>query len=198
MKLYLLRHGRTEANDKRLYCGFSDIPLSDNGKAHLKLLHKQASYPDITGLKVYTSGMRRTEETLEILYGQVPHQVISDFKELNFGDFEMKSYEELKNTPDYKRWLEDCNQNSLCPKGVCPNGESGEAMKSRAIRGLYQLMGQNEDCLVVCHGGIIASIMDELFPKENRNLYQWQPENGRGYLVTITNGIPERYESMPH
>jgi len=35
MKLILIRHGKTEANEKHLYCGSTDIPLSDGGKAEL-------------------------------------------------------------------------------------------------------------------------------------------------------------------
>lgn len=193
MKLYLLRHGITEANEKRLYCGWSDIPLSKDGKAQLELIHKQALYPDIEGLKVYTSGMRRTEETLHIIYGDVPHEVIDDFKEMNFGDFEMKSYEELKSTPDYQAWLSGCNE-----RNICPGGESGEDMKARALRGLKLLIARDEDCLVVCHGGIIASIMEELFPHHKRNRYQWQPEGGKGYAVILNQGIPKGFESIPY
>lgn len=193
MKLYLLRHGITEANEKRLYCGWSDIPLSKDGKAQLELIHKQALYPDIEGLKVYTSGMRRTEETLHIIYGDVPHEVIDDFKEMNFGDFEMKSYEELKSTPDYQAWLSGCNE-----RNICPGGESGEDMKARALRGLKQLIAKNDDCLVVCHGGIIACIMEELFPSYKRNRYQWQPEGGKGYVIILSQGIPEEFEQIPY
>lgn len=193
MKLYLLRHGITEANEKRLYCGWSDIPLSKEGKAQLELLREQALYPDIKGLKVYTSGMRRAVETLEILYGNVAHEIIEDFKEMNFGDFEMKSYEELKYTPAYQAWLKGCNE-----MNQCPNGESGEAMKTRALRGLKQLIAKDEDCLVVCHGGIIASIMENLFPQYKRNRYQWQPEGGKGYALIISQGVPKKFELIPY
>ncbi|MBR4078576.1 MAG: phosphoglycerate mutase family protein, partial [Christensenellaceae bacterium] len=44
MKLYLIRHGRTMANEKWLYCGSTDIPLSDNG---VKRINKSVSnYPE--------------------------------------------------------------------------------------------------------------------------------------------------------
>ena len=35
MKLILIRHGNTEANEKHLYCGSTDLSLSDAGKAAL-------------------------------------------------------------------------------------------------------------------------------------------------------------------
>ena len=36
--VYLIRHGRTEANEKHLYCGSSDLPLSVSGAEELKKL----------------------------------------------------------------------------------------------------------------------------------------------------------------
>jgi alpha-ribazole phosphatase len=36
MTIYLIRHGKTEANEKHLYCGSTDLPLSNVGRAELK------------------------------------------------------------------------------------------------------------------------------------------------------------------
>ena len=35
-ELYLIRHGRTEANEKWLYCGSTDLFLSEKGAEYLK------------------------------------------------------------------------------------------------------------------------------------------------------------------
>ena len=35
----LIRHGRTEANEKWLYCGSTDLSLSDAGREELLVLH---------------------------------------------------------------------------------------------------------------------------------------------------------------
>ena len=35
MRLVLLRHGRTAANDARLYCGATDVALSEAGRSQL-------------------------------------------------------------------------------------------------------------------------------------------------------------------
>ena len=62
-KLYLIRHGRTEANEKWLYCGATDLTLSESGKKDLEKVHCE-----IPGNPLFmTSGMKRTEETLKIL-----------------------------------------------------------------------------------------------------------------------------------
>ena len=45
---------------------------------------------------------------------------------------------------------------------------------------------QPEDSLAVVHGGTILTIMQTLFPEENRSGYDWQPAPGGGYAVDLT------------
>ena len=63
-QLLLLRHGRTVANEQRKYCGWTDSPLSDAGRADLATQKVQYRYPSLSGFAVYTSGFCRTEQTL--------------------------------------------------------------------------------------------------------------------------------------
>ena len=92
MKIVLLRHGLTEANEKHLYCGSTDLPLSPAGRAALRRLEMPAP-----GTRFISSGMRRCNETLEALFGVVAYETEPDFREIDFGDFEMKDYETLRN-----------------------------------------------------------------------------------------------------
>ena len=39
MSIYLIRHGRTEANEKWLYCGSTDLSLSEKGRKELEGIH---------------------------------------------------------------------------------------------------------------------------------------------------------------
>ena len=168
MTIYLIRHGRTEANEKHLYCGSTDLPLSDVGRAELEKLHH-----DIKNVRFLTSGMKRTNETVEILFGDVPYEIEPRFREVDFGIFEMHSYEELKDTPDYQVWLTGDND-----ANVPPNGESGVQMKNRVLAAFSEI---REDTCIITHGGVIAAIMEHLFPNENKKRYEWQPKTGCGY-----------------
>lgn len=172
MTLYLIRHGRTAANEAHLYCGSTDLPLSQTGTAALKEL----SY-DVGKARFVTSGMRRTNETLRILFGDVPYTVEPRFREVDFGIFEMKSYEALKDTPAYQAWLSGDNE-----KNVPPQGESGAQMRFRALEALAEI---REDTVIVTHGGVIAAIMEALFPGERKNRYQWQSIPGHGYKIHL-------------
>ena len=179
-KVLLLRHGRTRANDEWLYCGSTDLPLSDKGREELAAMRAQLRYPDLTGFHVYTSGMARTEETLSALYGRVPHDTAPGLREMAFGAFEMHSYEQLKEDPVYRQWCSGDNE-----RNVAPGGESGQQMTRRVIDTFEALLARGEDIAVVTHGGPIAALMEHLFPGEGKNRFQWQPKNGRGYLLAL-------------
>lgn len=120
--------------------------------------------------------MKRTNETLHILFGNVPFKTDSRLREMDFGAFEMHSYEELKNTFEYQAWL--AGDNSL---NLTPNGESGMQMKKRVLSAFCEL--KEEDTCIITHGGVISVIMQHLFPNENKTRYDWQPPNGHGYII---------------
>ena len=171
MTIYLIRHGRTEANEKWLYCGSTDLPLCEAGREELK----QICY-DIPVTRFLTSGMKRANESLGLLFGEVPYEVDSRFREVDFGIFEMHGYDQLKNTPEYQAWLTGDNE-----VNIPPQGESGVQMKVRVMQALSEI---NEDTCIITHGGVIAAIMEHLLPEENKNRYQWQPRPGEGYCIT--------------
>ena len=171
--LYLIRHGKTAANEAHLYCGSSDVPLSAAGEAELRRLHYF-----LKETRFVTSGMRRTEQTLQLLFGDVPHEIEPAFREIDFGRFELHSYEELKNDEAYLRWISSDNH-----RNVPPDGESGAQMEQRVLAAFEALQEENQPTVLITHGGVIACIMARLFPEENKNRYQWQPEPGHGYAV---------------
>lgn len=172
--VYLIRHGMTEANEKHLYCGSTDLPLSASGIAALRELRY-----DIKSTDFLTSGMKRTEQTLELLFGSVPHRPEPRFREMDFGSFEMHGYEALKNDPSYQEWITGDNESK-----ATPGGESGKQMEKRALEAFSERYPPTQDTVIITHGGVIAAIMAHLFPQEGKNRYQWQPKPGHGYAIT--------------
>ena len=176
MTIYLIRHGKTEANEKHLYCASTDLPLSVAGRQELQTIRY-----DIKNVRFVTSGMKRTNETLQILFGDVPYETDPRFREVDFGIFEMHSYDQLKDTPEYQVWLAGDNESN-----VPPEGESGKQMKERVLAAFSEIQ---EDTCIITHGGVIAAIMEHLFPDESKNIYQWQPRPGRGYRINQVDTI---------
>ncbi len=191
-RLLLIRHGITRAVEDWLYCGATDLSLSPAGREALISGRDSYIWPDLNGWSIYTSGMRRAEETLEILLGNIPHSPLPAFREMDFGVFEMHSYDELKIREDYQAWISGDNE-----ANVCPGGESGLQMKARVFAGLRELTQAPGSALVVCHGGPIVAVMQHLFPQENRTRYDWQPAGGCGYLITFDGCLPVSYEPFP-
>ena len=188
--LYLLRHGMTEANEKRVYCGSTDLPLSENGRTMAREIAVQRPLP-VCELYV-TSGMARADETLEILTGHKPDRVLAALSEMNFGRFELLGYETLRHDPDYQCWINDTD-------GVvaCPGGESTGAFRQRVLScGADLLDMQWQTSLVVCHGGVIVSLMERWFPLEARGYYEWQPAACRGWRVLFERCQPIRFEPI--
>ena len=183
MKIHLIRHGKTVANERRLYCGQTDLTLTDVGRSELLLLKNQGIYPPNADL-YFTSGLLRTEETLELLYGNVKRQSLPMLRELDFGSFELRCYEELENNPDYQAWITD--KTDLVRT---PGGENKKDFLERVITEYNNLANGQGSKLVICHGGVIACIMEFLFP-DRKNFYEWQPKPGRGYTIMYSQNMP--------
>jgi len=187
-KIHLIRHGKTLANEQKLYCGATDLPLSDAGIAEILDLKNQGLYPKYTDF-YFTSGLVRTEQTLDLLYGSVPRVAIPQLAEFNFGSFEMKNYEILKEQDDYQAWITDESGNVSCP-----GGDNRQNFTIRVLDGLETLVEKWQgDLFVVCHGGVIVSVMEHLFPN-TKNFYEWQPQPGRGYSIAL--GGPKLYQPI--
>ncbi|HML45589.1 MAG TPA: histidine phosphatase family protein, partial [Clostridia bacterium] len=130
--ILLLRHGKTEANERRLYAGALDWPLSEAGRAELLAYWAEGLYPKAQAF--YTSGMLRCEQTLELLYGPQPHQRIGGLSEYRFGAFEGRSYEQLKEDPAYRAWIGDS-----AGTVACPGGESKAEFRDRIAKAFESL-----------------------------------------------------------
>lgn len=179
-EIVLVRHGRTTANEKHLYCGRTDLPLSEEGRSELmKLAPRYAGYCN-QHTSFYTSGMKRTDETLRILFGETDFSKEAALRELDFGDFEGKSYEELRTDAAYIKWISGDNE-----RNICPGGESGEQMKERVLRAFERILEDDpsERIVIVTHGGPIAAILEKLFPDENGSRYDRQPACGESVVL---------------
>lgn len=184
MKLTLLRHGETDGSRRDLYYGAADIPALPES---LAALHENAAaYP--RAARYYTSGLLRTEQTLEAIYGPVAHQQLPGLREMNFGDFEMKSYQELKDTAAYQAWITDVEHN------VCPNGESAPQVLERNRAAMAQVLAAGEDAVCIIHGGVTAGLMMTWF---GGGRYDYSVKPGTGFTVTFRDGKPVSYERVP-
>src|SRR5699024_3532993 len=99
----LLRHGMTKENENRAYIGSSDPPLHNRGRK--EVFQKRLQMPNVQ--LVFSSNLKRCLETAEILFPTSPIHVVEELREINFGCFEGKTYEDLKDNQMYRDWIND-------------------------------------------------------------------------------------------
>lgn len=197
-KIHLIRHGTTEANTAKKYYGSTDLPLSNEGVDIIVRLAKAGVYPKADGADLYTTGLLRTEQTFFLIYGCQEHQTVEELREYFFGEFEMKTHEQLAENADYQAWIGD--KEGMTP---CPNGESPNDFRARIGAGFSKIVerykkeeDRGRNSIIVCHGGVISLIMGTCFPDAGRNIFQWQPDPGRGYTIHLDGGEPVAYDEI--
>lgn len=179
MELYLIRHWKTKGNLEKRYIGTTDEPILSGSERDLweKRLHR--ILPDVSCVAV--SPMKRCRESAELLFPGKKQEVCDAFRECDFGQFENRNYEELKNRPEYQRWIDSGGMEAF------PGGESRERFAGRCVEGFVQKVTELQERKIeraafVVHGGTIMAILEWLDHKQ-RPFYQWQAENGAVFYV---------------
>ncbi|KUO59415.1 MAG: hypothetical protein APF84_07590 [Gracilibacter sp. BRH_c7a] len=179
--IYLIRHARTQANFEGRYAGSSDECLAEAGISQLMEKVKAGYYPKVD--LVYVSPMKRCQQTAHLIYPHLPLKVVPDFAEYDFGEFEGKTYEELKDNPVYKNWVDS--------EGVdkAPGGENMENYKRRCCEAFEQVLDEIREwgianTALVVHGGTIMAIM-ERFGQDEKSFYDWQLPNCGSYKLVV-------------
>ncbi len=164
------------------YIGTTDAPLSDRGRMDLKKLDYEYKYPGTQ--VVFTSPLKRCTETAKILYPEQNPLVIDNLSECNFGEWEGKTADELKNDPDFKKWL--AGDSSVKP----PRGESNADFTRRVckmfesiVEGLMKT-GTTES-VIVTHGGVIMTLL-AVYGLPQAKPFEWTMDNGFGYSLRVT------------
>lgn len=183
MKIILIRHFPTRGNRLKQYIGRTDEALDEEAAAEIERSLCKASffYPEVS--LVVTSPMIRCIQTAKIIYPGVGRISCDKLRETDFGNFEGKTYEELKDCPEYRQWISDG------AKGSIPNGESRAEFEKRCMDGFFEIMEKlckegRESVAFVIHGGTIMTLMDQ-FSCEHKDFYDWQVKNGMGYEVEV-------------
>ena len=166
----LMRHAPTKENIEKRYIGWTDSPL-----AHTSAL----PILDNTVKKVYGSDLRRCQATALHYFPQASYIADARFRESNFGDFEGKTYDELKLDARYCRWLDD--PISISP----PNGEHFEVFCARVVAGFLALPKDEDDYHLVVHGGVVRALLVAFAPQQEP-FWSYQVPHDRRFTLTFS------------
>ncbi|MBQ2764179.1 MAG: alpha-ribazole phosphatase [Firmicutes bacterium] len=184
MKLYLVRHGETELNVKKVYYGSTDCALTENGREQAASL--RAVFEDMPLDLVLESPLIRAKDTATLLLGENPAPRISDdrLKELNFGTWEGKSWQELQGDETYEKWCIDWQ--TTCP----PEGESFLDLAAR-VRAFYDdlLQREAETVLIGAHHAVLQQLMACLLEADSASCWHYAFSQGTYTLFEINHGF---------
>mgnify|MGYP001289215295 FL=1 len=180
----LIRHGLTKYNEEHRYLGATDIPLSEKGKAQVEKM-RAVSFPE--RFLLFTSDRLRCLETANILFPNLQPLPLKQLREIDFGDWEGKTYEQLKHLDHYIEWLK--NPFQLTP----PNGEPFSAFSKRVTHAFQTILAQTEkkrlnDVVIITHGGVIRQWLTTYAPLK-KNFFAWDVPIGS--VITLSGDVSD-------
>lgn len=193
MRLYLVRHGETDSNKKRLLQGHSDCELNEYGRELAR--RTRDGLRDVPFDVAYTSPLRRAKETAQILIEGRNIPLFEDKRicEIGFGEYEgMCADKEHYTIPDpqFMNFFRDPSSYEAPPKG-----ESFEQLLHRVGEFLKELFNHEEwsgkTILISTHGCALKAMLAVL--KELPLSDFWGDGVHRNCAVTIVDvkdGIP--------
>ena len=187
MTVWLLRHGMTADNARGRYQGRRDTPLSPEGVRALRPA-------DFSPATVYVSPLCRAVQTAQILFPTSDLETVEDLAEIDFGDFDGRTADEMAEDPAYRAWVEQgCSTR-------CPNGETLSEFCERSCRAFAALVDQaaaqgREQLVIVAHGGTLRAVM-ERFSEPHFAFFSLPTPYGGGYVLEYDAALWQRERKL--
>lgn len=209
INLTLIRHGKTPSNREHRYLGVTEETLSGEGRKQLEILAEK----DILKKPwlLFISPMLRCQESAGILFPRREAYPIEEWREMNFGAYEGKNYEDLKNDSYYQKWIDSngtlpfpegesqqeyikrCHRGLLTATKIIEEkiaGEVADTAKTSSANEITELRefekqiaeSQPRNITAVVHGGTIMALLHIL---AGGNYFDYQVKNGGGYCCKL-------------
>ncbi len=185
MNLYLVRHGETQANYDGVYCGISDLSLTQNGRWQAR--HVAWQLAEVPFHRILVSGLRRTRETAQILRPDRQPECWPDWNEMHFGEWELRHHHDLRrDDPErYGAWCDDWQHT------VPPGGESFQDFSRRVTDATGRLIGDEQpgNTLLVAHQGVLSILLATLLGLPPDAMWHFAIHQNAFSQVTLTGGF---------
>src|SRR4030042_534136 len=195
-RLFLVRHGEVVRSGEGKFLGFTDLGLSRRGKTQIGVL---AGYLRGVSLdQAYASDLIRTMDTAKIICQIRRIRLIPcpDFREMNMGDWDGKSWEEIKkkNPEVNPRFFYNLKTFHF------PGGENWPRFRSRVLKGMKALLenGRGKNILLAAHAGVNRVILAPALGLRYKNIFLMDQSyaclniieyHGTASKVLLMNGI---------
>jgi probable phosphoglycerate mutase len=148
LELWLVRHGETTYSASKRVAGWSNPPLTDNGRQQAEALRSVIDGRRFAG--VWSSDLQRAVESARLAWGEP--KTDRRLRECDFGALEGCTYEEADTT--YGEVFSEFRDFQA------PDGESHESFRGRVFDFVDSL--EPGIHLLVVHGGVIRILTQDL------------------------------------
>jgi broad specificity phosphatase PhoE len=156
-QIYIMRHGLTESNKKKIYAGWSDESICNEGISDLLEIGRKLKKFKIK--KIFSSPIRRAIQTADIINGSldVPTEIEQNLQEMKMGPWEGLSEEEVtKKFPrEWKIW------NSKPSELKLDGRETLRDLQLRTLRAIKKISNNSDfsRILAVTHVALIRALI---------------------------------------
>ena len=149
--LVLVRHGPTSWNAEGRIQGWTDIPLSDEGRVALGDKRIPAAF---STYRCVSSPLRRARETASILGCEQPEEV-SALKEMCWGEWEGSTHDQLVERHGKKVAVRASRGLDFQP----PGGESPRLLQGRLREWFETVVADSRPVIAFAHKGVIRATL---------------------------------------
>lgn len=187
-RLYLIRHGETEENQRGILAGSTDVPLNGNGRSQSMVLAKLARTLPVDA--IFASPLQRAVETAILAFGKEARIITdSSLREFHFGEWEGLHFSDIaKRYPElWKTWVHDWEHTNI------PGAEAFTAFAQRVISFSTGLLHshQGQNLAIVSHGGWIRALLAHLFSgSAGTGYWKFKVENATVTEVEFAGDLP--------
>jgi len=168
--LWLIRHPEPDPAMRGICYGSLDVALSPKGLEQSQSIARSLAGESVDA--IYTSPSRRCFEAARCIAAShsCPVNTVAGLRELDFGDFEGRSYDEIaaKDPEFYRHWMERPT------KVQFPNGESFRDVADRVIQATRELIVRHYggQIAIVSHGGVIRIVLADVLGMPAANIFR--------------------------
>ena len=196
--VYLIRHGKTNDEDARRYCGRTDVPLSARGAAQITSLaerlkervakRREGTLPGLDA--VFCSDLIRAVKSADIIAAAFDLQPVSSpqLGERNFGCWEGLAFDGIESLypEEFRDWMKD-------PAGHRPSGgESAKDVRKRVMPCFSDLVRRHpgRQIAVVAHGGVNRIILCGVLHIPLNHLFRIEQDYAALNILEFRGGLP--------
>lgn len=166
-KLVLTRHGITDYNREKRFCGFTDVDLPEDGRQQAQLVGQKLKDAGFQFQAAYTSWLKRSWITLDLILKELQQEDLSITKhpflnERHYGDLQGHLHEEM-------RQKVGAEQVHIWRRSYATRPPNGESLKDVVHRTQYYLNDEiiprvqaGEDILICAHGNSNRAMVKQL------------------------------------